>query len=142
MKEIANVANKCKKCGRIHYPFHARCVASKARDFETIKPQGNARLFTYIRINNLPWGFNQRYLPNGISEFEDGVHAIGKINADEGYSLASGMAMKASWDPVWIKASKNVHRFVYMPSTRKSQFNQICTLAFREVILSKNVKKC
>lgn len=42
MKEIAIQAYKCKKCGKIHYPFHDRCMVCKGRDFEIIKP-GNSR---------------------------------------------------------------------------------------------------
>ena len=45
-KEIAITAYKCKKCGKIHYPYHDRCLACKGREFEQIKPQGNARLLT------------------------------------------------------------------------------------------------
>jgi hypothetical protein len=115
MKEIAIVAYKCTKCGRIHYPFHDRCLACKGREFETIKPQGNARLLTFTRIYNLPWGFDQRYLTIGVAEFENGVRAMGQINVDEDFLLTSGMAMKASWEPVRIQAGENVYGLVYSP---------------------------
>ena len=55
-------AYRCKNCGKIHYPAHERCLCCKGRDFEKIKPQGQARLLTYTAIYNLPWGFDQRYL--------------------------------------------------------------------------------
>ena len=115
MREIAIVAYKCTKCGRIHYPFHDRCLACKGREFETIKPQGTARLLTFTRIYNLPWGFDQRYLTIGVAEFENGVRAMGQINVDEDFLLTSGMAMKASWAPVRIQAGENVYGLVYSP---------------------------
>jgi uncharacterized OB-fold protein len=43
-KEIAITAYKCKKCGKIHYPYHDRCLACKSREFEPLKPEGDARL--------------------------------------------------------------------------------------------------
>ncbi len=82
-KEIGITAFKCKKCGRLHYPFHDRCLDCKGREFDTLKPQGMAKLLTYTRIYNLPWGFDQRYLVIGVVEFENGVRAMGQIKADE-----------------------------------------------------------
>lgn len=115
MKEIAITAFKCKKCGKIHYPFHDRCLACKGRDFEAIKPAGNARLLTFSRIYNLPWGFDQRYLTIGIAEFENGVRAMGQIKVDEQYPLMMGMVMKPSWEPVRIQAGEKVFGLMYTP---------------------------
>jgi uncharacterized OB-fold protein len=81
-KDIPITAFKCKKCGRIHYPYHDRCLDCKGRQFEPIKPQGNARLLTYSAIFNLPWGFDQRFLIIGVAEFENKVKAMGQIKAD------------------------------------------------------------
>ena len=117
MREIAIVAYKCTKCGRIHYPFHDRCLACKGREFETIKPQGNARLLTFTRIYNLPWGFDQRFLTIGVAEFENGVRAMGQINVVEDFLLTSGMAVKASWEPVRIQAGENVYGLIYSPES-------------------------
>jgi uncharacterized OB-fold protein len=117
MREIAIVAYKCTKCGRIHYPFHDRCLVCKGREFETIKPQGNARLLTFTRIYNLPWGFDQRYLTIGVAEFENGVRAMGQINVDEDFPLTSGMVVKANWEPVRIQAGENVYGLVYSPKS-------------------------
>jgi hypothetical protein len=115
MTELAIVAYKCKKCGKLHYPFHDRCLACKSRDFETVKPQGNARLLTFTRIYNLPWGFDQRYLTIGVAEFENGVKAMGQINADESTPLKLGMTMKPSWEPVRIQAGENVYGLKLTP---------------------------
>jgi hypothetical protein len=111
-KEIEIVAYRCKKCGKIHYPFHDRCLVCKSREFETVKPEGNVRLLTFTRIYNLPWGFDQRYLIIGVVEFENGVKAMGRINVDESYPLATGMVMKPAWAPVRIKYGENVYGLV------------------------------
>ncbi|MRR52707.1 MAG: hypothetical protein EG825_17690, partial [Rhodocyclaceae bacterium] len=80
--EIPITAYQCKKCGRIHYPFHDRCLDCKGREFEPIAPQGEAKLLTFTAIYNLPWGFDQRYLIIGVAEFENKVKAMGQIKVD------------------------------------------------------------
>jgi len=75
-REIAITAYKCKKCGKIHYPYHDRCLVCKNCEFELLKPEGNARLLAYTAIFNLPWGFDQRYLIIGIAEFENHIKAM------------------------------------------------------------------
>ena len=115
-KEIAITAYKCKKCGKIHYPYHDRCLACKGREFEQIKPQGNVRLLTFTRIYNLPWGFDQRYLTIGIAEFENGVRAMGQIHVDEAFDLKIGMTMHPTWAPVRVQYGENVYGLVLEPA--------------------------
>lgn len=115
MKKIAIVAYKCKKCSRIHYPFHDRCLACKGREFEEIHPQGNAKLLSYTVIYNLPWGFDQRFLVIGIGEFENGIKAMGQIKADSTTPLKSGMSLKASWEPVRVQQGENVYGLKFEP---------------------------
>ncbi len=112
-REIAIVAYKCKQCGKLHYPFHERCLACKSREFEKVKPEGNVRLLTFTRIYNLPWGFDVRYLIIGVGEFENGVRAMGRINVDENYPLETGMVMKPTWAPVRVKYDENVFGLVF-----------------------------
>jgi len=115
MKEIAVEAYRCKKCGKIHYPYHDRCMACKGREFEPIKPQGKANLITYTQIFNLPWGFDQRYLIIGVAEFENGVKAMGQVNASSVDELKIGMEVKASWEPVRVQHGENVYGIKYTP---------------------------
>ena len=115
MSEIAITAYKCKKCGKIHYPFHDRCLVCKGRDFETMKPQGNPKLLTFTRIYNLPWGFDQRYLTIGVVEFENGIRAMGQIKADEAYPLKVGGMMSPSWEPVRVQYGENVYGLMLEP---------------------------
>jgi uncharacterized OB-fold protein len=107
-KEIAITAYRCKKCGKLHYPFHDRCMDCKGRDFDVVKPQGNVKLITYTQIFNLPWGFDQRFLIIGIGEFENGVKAMGQIKAEGIENLKTGMLMKPSWEPVRIQYGEKV----------------------------------
>lgn len=115
MKEIAIQAYQCKKCGKVHYPFHDRCMQCKNRDFEIITPQGKARLLTYTQIFNLPWGFDQRFLVIGVAEFENGVKAMGQINAESLDKLKIGMPVKANWEPIRLKYGENVFGIKYTP---------------------------
>ncbi len=114
-KEIGITAYKCKKCGKLHYPFHDRCLACKNREFEMVKPQGQAKLLTFTRIYNLPWGFDQRYLTIGVVEFENGVRAMGQIQVDESYDLKLGMTMQPDWEPVRVQYGENVYGLTLEP---------------------------
>ncbi|MCI0520259.1 MAG: OB-fold domain-containing protein [Chloroflexi bacterium] len=113
---IPITAYKCKKCGKLHYPFHDRCLECKGREFDKVAPQGDAKLLTFTRIYNLPWGFDQRFLTIGVVEFENGVRAMGQIHADETYPLKVGMAMHPRWDAVRVQNGENVDGLVLEPA--------------------------
>ena len=115
MKDIAIVAYKCLKCGKLHYPFHDRCMDCKGREFQEIKPQGNARLITYTQIFNLPWGFDQRFLVIGVAEFDNHVKAMGQVKVESLDELKPGMKVKPSWEPVRVQAGENVYGLKFEP---------------------------
>lgn len=114
-KGLGFVAYKCKKCGKLHYPYHDRCLACKAREFDKVEPQGEARLLTYTRIYNLPWGFDQRYLILGVAEFENKVKAMGQIKVDSPDGLKLGMKVHPSWEPVRVTAGEDVFGLKFEP---------------------------
>ena len=114
-KEIPVTAFKCRKCGKVHYPFHDRCLECKGREFEEIKPEGDAKLLAYTAIFNLPWGFDQRYLVIGIAEFENKVKAMGQIRADSVDQLKRGMKLKVTWEPVRVQYGEPVYGLMYEP---------------------------
>jgi len=114
-KQIAITAYKCRKCGKIHYPFHDRCLECKGREFDPIKPEGDVKLLAYSAIFNLPWGFDQRFLIIGVAEFENKVKAMGQIDADSIDGLKAGMKMKASWEPVRLQYGENVYGLKFKP---------------------------
>lgn len=121
MNEIDLVAYKCKRCGRIHYPFHDRCMNCKGREFEEIKPEGDAKLLTFTQIFNLPWGFDQRFLIIGVAEFENGVKAMGQVKADSVNGLKLGMQMKPSWEPVRAQNGESVYGLKFEPEPEPSE---------------------
>jgi uncharacterized OB-fold protein len=108
-RELGITAYKCTKCGKLHYPFHDRCICCKGREFEQVKPEGKARLLTYTQINNLPWGFDQRFLTIGVVEFENGVRAMGQIDAGDGEDIPLGADLKPTWAPVRVQYGENVY---------------------------------
>jgi uncharacterized OB-fold protein len=114
-KEIGIVAFRCKQCGKLHYPFHDRCLGCMGREFETVKPQGKARLLTFSRIYNLPWGFDQRFLIIGVAEFDNKVKAMGQIKAESADQLKLGMKLKPSWEPVRVQNGENVYGLKFEP---------------------------
>ena len=115
MKPIALVAFKCVKCGKLHYPFHDRCLVCKGREFDKIKPEGNAKLLTFTQIFNLPWGFDQRFIFIGVAEFENGVKAMGQIKANAPDELKLGMTLKPTWDVVRVMSGENVYGLKFEP---------------------------
>jgi uncharacterized OB-fold protein len=114
-KELQIIAYRCKKCGKLHYPFHDRCLACKHREFETVQAEGKAKLITFTRIYNLPWGFDQRYLTIGVVEFGNGVKAMGQIDVDENYDLKIGATLQPTWAPVRVQNGENVYGLVLHP---------------------------
>ena len=113
--EIAITAFKCKKCGKLHYPYHDRCLECKGREFEKIKPLGNAKLLTFSTIYNLPWGFDQRFLIIGVVEFENNIKAMGQIKTDNIDRLTLGMKMKPSWEPIRMQYGEAVYGLKFEP---------------------------
>ena len=110
MKEL--VAFKCKKCGEIMYPKHARCLNCKGRDFEPIEAKGDAKLITYTDNCTLPWGIDERCRLLGIVEFENKVKAMGWVKAAD---PKIGMKLKAKWEPVRVIGGEEVYGLTLEP---------------------------
>ncbi len=116
MKQQINiVAYQCKACGKVHFPFHDRCLSCKGREFDEIKPQGNAKLITFSQIFNLPWGFDNRFIFVGVAEFENGVKAMGQITANDPGELKLGMTVKPTWGVVRVIGGEDVYGLIYKP---------------------------
>ncbi len=114
--DIPVTAFKCRKCGRVHYPFHDRCLDCRGRLFDEIKPEGDVKLVAYTAIYNLPWGFDQRYLIVGLAEFANKVKAMGQIKADSVEGLKRGIKLRVTWEPVRIQNGEPVYGFMYEPA--------------------------
>ncbi len=89
--------------------------AVKGVNLRKSNPKGKAKLLTFTRIYNLPWGFDQRYLTLGVAEFENGIKAMGQINADEKTPLQVGMFMEPSWETVRVQSGENVYGLKLTP---------------------------
>ncbi len=115
MSSIPIDAHKCKKCARIHYPFHDRCLTCKGSEFEIIHPEGNAKLLAFTQIFNLPWGFDERFLIIGVGQFENGIKAMGQVKAQSLEGFKTGMKVKASWESVRKVAGEDVFGIKFEP---------------------------
>jgi uncharacterized OB-fold protein len=115
MNDIPVVAYRCQKCGRVHYPFHDRCLKCRSRVFDEFRPSGPVRLLAFTQIFNLPWGFDERFLIIGIAEFENGVKAMGQIKAEDPAGLKPGTRMTASWEPVRRQSGEDIYGLKFEP---------------------------
>jgi uncharacterized OB-fold protein len=52
-RELGIVAYRCKNCGKLHFPYHDRCLSCRGREFEQVKPEGEPRLL-YVGMTLLP----------------------------------------------------------------------------------------
>lgn len=116
MSELKLVAYRCKKCGKMHYPFHDRCLNCRGREFEQVPFGNKARLVAFTQIFNLPWGFDQRFLVIGVAQFENGAKAMGQIGVDSLDNLKEGMQLTAQWAPVRVMAGEDVCGIRYEPA--------------------------
>ena len=110
--DLKIIAYQCKNCGRVHYPFHDRCLDCLERDFEKIRPEGDAKLLAFTEIYNLPWGFDVRTMKIGVVEFSNHVKAMGQIQVDDFKKLKTGMKLDAFWEPVRQKNGEDVFGLV------------------------------
>jgi uncharacterized OB-fold protein len=111
MKEL--VAFKCKNCGKIMYPEHARCLNCKGREFEPAEPLGDPKLITFTDNCTLPWGIDERCRFLGIVEFENKVKATGWLKVKQ---PKIGMKLHATWAPVRVISGEEVCGLVLVPS--------------------------
>jgi hypothetical protein len=107
------VAYKCKKCGRITYPGHFRCLSCRGREFENISPEGAAKLLTYTEVCTLPWGIDERCRTLGIVEFENKVKAMGWLKVAK---PKLGMKLSANWEPVRVVKGQEVYGLTLEPA--------------------------
>jgi uncharacterized OB-fold protein len=117
MSGIKLLAYRCKKCGKIHCPLHDRCLKCKGREFDEIRPEGDAKLLTFTQIFNLPWGFDERFLIIGVCEFANGIRAMGQIKGDSVDALKLGMLMRPSWESVRVISGEKVYGLKFEPVT-------------------------
>lgn len=112
---IPPIFYRCQRCGRIHHPFHDRCLDCKSRGFDEIRPQGAARLLTYTVIVSLPEGFDQPSLILGVAEFENGARALGQIKVESPKQLRVGMSVAPRWEAIRVVGGKKIRGLKFEP---------------------------
>jgi uncharacterized OB-fold protein len=110
--DLKIIAYQCKNCGRVHYPFHDRCLDCLEREFTKIKPEGDAKLLAFTEIYNLPWGFDVRTMKIGVVEFSNHIKAMGQIQINDFKKLKTGMKLDAYWEPIRQQNGEDVFGLV------------------------------
>ncbi|NVM03068.1 MAG: OB-fold domain-containing protein [Candidatus Helarchaeota archaeon] len=90
------VWHKCKKCGKLQYSEHVRCLNCKNREFEEIEAPNEAILLTYTILKAPPKEYrNKESYALGIVEFPNGIRALGQIISEKGLKI--GMKLKTEY---------------------------------------------
>jgi uncharacterized OB-fold protein len=106
-------AYKCKKCGHVMYPLHARCLKCNAREFDPAPLGGKCQLITFTQLTELPWGIDERTRYLGIVEFGNGVRALGKLETTE---PKIGMELVPGWGTVRVIGGEKICGLILKPA--------------------------
>lgn len=106
------VAQKCRACGHVMYPAHARCLNCKGQEFVDVPVSGECTLLTFSDVRSLPWGIDERSRILGVAEFAEGFKAMGWVQAP---AASAGLRLKASREPVRIVGGERVYGLVFRP---------------------------
>lgn len=109
---------KCKTCGMVMCPRHARCLNCKGRTFEEIELGDECTLLTYTKLYAYPEGIELEYVWErppimfGIVEFKGGVRVVGQLTSE---NVKIGMKMRPVWG--WLRrvGEDDVHGFKFEP---------------------------
>jgi uncharacterized OB-fold protein len=106
---------KCKKCGKIQYPEHVRCLKCKNREFEEIEASGEAKLLTYTILKAPPKEYRDK--PSyalGIVEFSNGIRVLGQIISEQ--NLKTGMKLTPKFQKICENLDgKEISGYVWNP---------------------------
>ncbi len=86
---------RCKGCGNRRYPEdEAEFVWHKKnyKSWTRVPLEGPCKLLTWTRLWALPDGFDERYLDFAIVKFENGICALGHLQAE---NVKAGQQLKA-----------------------------------------------
>ena len=106
---------KCKNCGLVMYPEHARCLDCGKREFTKVKPTTKAKLLTYTILNELPWGIDERGRVLGVVEFSNGLRAMGLLEVPED-EVKIGMELTPDWKPVRVIGGERAYGLTFEKS--------------------------
>jgi len=103
---------KCRKCGRVMYPRHDRCLSCRGREFEEAELGKEAALVTYTKVYAIPEGIEMPPLVLGIVEFPGGVRAMGQLTTDD---PKIGVKLRPVWGKLRKIGEKEVYGFKFEP---------------------------
>ena len=106
---------KCKRCGRVMYPKHERCLSCKGREFEEVGLGDECTLITYTKLYALPEGIEMPPLTLGIVDFGGNVPALGQIMTDE---PKIGMRLRPVWGKLRKIGEKEIYGFKFEPAKK------------------------
>lgn len=102
---------KCKKCGKIHYPKHIRCLNCKHREFEKVNIQKSGKLVTFTILNAPPTGIKKMTLILGIIDLGE-IKYTGQIDVDP-KELVTGMKLEGHYQEIRNINNKAEFGFVW-----------------------------
>lgn len=79
-------AYKCKRCGKLHYPYRTICKACGKNDhneFDIVPLSKKGKLVTFTHLYTLPPEYEVVRLTLGIVELDDGMKITGQLQIDE-----------------------------------------------------------
>ncbi|MFW9997508.1 MAG: Zn-ribbon domain-containing OB-fold protein [Candidatus Odinarchaeota archaeon] len=111
MSEMPLLAYKCKNCGKLHYPRHARCLDCKSREFEEVSVPLEGILVTYTMLKAPPTGIDRFPLYLGIIDLGE-VRYTGQLEI-ESEKIKLGMKVRGKWQKVREINGKSVNGFIW-----------------------------
>ena len=99
---------KCKRCGKLHYPGHARCLKCRSTDFEEVELGNECTLLVYTKLYALPEGIETSPLLLGIVEFPNGIRALGQLKGD---NIKVGLKLRPGWGKLRTLGEKDIYGF-------------------------------
>ncbi|MHA1168951.1 MAG: Zn-ribbon domain-containing OB-fold protein [Candidatus Hodarchaeales archaeon] len=106
------VAYKCKKCAKLHFPKHGRCLNCKNREFETVNLPAEGTLVTYTILSAPPAGIDKLRLCLGIIQIGD-VKYTGQLDI-EPELLKMGMKVRPVWKRIREIKGESVEGFAWV----------------------------
>jgi len=103
---------KCRRCGKVMYPKHERCLGCKGIVFDEVSLGDECNLITYTKLYSLPRGIEISPLTLGIVEFSNKVRALGQITTD---NPERGMKLHPVWGKLRTIDGKEVYGFKFEP---------------------------
>lgn len=98
--------NRCRDCGRVHYPKKALCPCG-SRQLEPLKLKGKAKLLSFTEIGSGAEAFSgMSPFCVGIVELEEGPRITAQIADAELKDLKIGQALRAAFRKFYSSGEK------------------------------------